>query len=373
MQAKASSWRVTVDRTFEEAAVHWRPFLDLPQATPFQSEAWLARWYGALARGADVEPLLVSVFAADGTPALALPLVVRSGLLRTVEFADGGITDYNAPLLGPAAPGDIETARALWSAVRGALPAADLLRADKLPVELMGRPNPLLLALGGAPSNLFGNLIRIDTDWEGWLKGLEKHNRKELGRFWRVFTRREDARFTIAEDRDEALRLYRLLEAQQAERMRELGQPYFLDEPVFSDFYRDLLLAGIEDGKAFISALVAGDELVAGLIGIAQGDHYAMVRISTGGGEWANCSPGRLVIERTMEALFRRGFRSFDFTIGDYAYKRGFEVARLPLVMIEEPLSWRGWPSLGYRNAKAYVKRHPALARIVRSALRRAA
>lgn len=373
MQASPSPWRVTVDRTWEEAAMSWRPFLNLPQATPFQSEAWLGRWYREIARSGDATALLVSVVTADGTPALALPLVLREGRLRTVEFADGGITDYNAPLLGPAAPVDVETARSLWAAIRAALPAADLLRADKLPVELMGRPNPLLLALGGSPSNLFGNLIRIDTDWEGWLKGLEKHNRKELGRFWRVFTRHEDARFVIAADRDETLRLYGLLEAQQADRMRELGQPYFLDEPVFSDFYRNLVLAGLDDGTAFISGLVAGEELVAGLVGIAQGDHYAMVRISTGTGDWANCSPGRLVIERTMEALFRRGFRSFDFTIGDYAYKRGFEVARIPLAMIEEPLSWRGWPSLGYRNAKAYVKRHPALARMVRSALRRAA
>lgn len=373
MPARNSPWRVTIHRSWEEAAVAWRPFLDSPQATPFQSEAWLARWYRDVARSGNGEPLLVCVRAADGTPALALPLVLRPGLLRVIAFADGGITDYNAPLLGPAAPGDVETARSLWAAIRGALPAADLLRADKLPVALMGRPNPLLLALGGAPSNLFGNLIRIDTDWEGWLRGLEKHNRKELGRFWRVFTRHEGARFTIAGDREEALRLYALLETQQAERMRELGQPYFLDEPAFSDFYRNLILAGIEDGTAFISGLVAGNELVAGLVGVARGDHYAMVRISTGAGEWANCSPGRLVIERTMEALFRRGFRSFDFTIGDYAYKRGFEVAHVPLSMVEEPLSWRGWPSLGYRNAKAYVKRHPTLARIMRGALRRAA
>ena len=133
------------------------------------------------------------------------------------------------------------------------------------------------------------------------------------------------------------------------------------------------MLGGIEDGSAFLSALTAGDELVAGLVGVARGDHYAMVRISTGGGEWAQCSPGRLLIERTMEALYRRGFRTFDFTIGDYRYKRGFEVARVPLAEISEPLSWHAWPSLGYAGAKNYVKRHPRLAGLVRTALRRAA
>jgi CelD/BcsL family acetyltransferase involved in cellulose biosynthesis len=373
MAAETGAWRVRVHHDWHEAAELWRPLLALNQATPFQAEAWLSRWYGEIASAKGAEPLLVHVTDADGVPALALPLIRLPGRLRSIEFADLGITDYNAPLLGPAAPRDSASAKRLWAAIRAALPSADLFRADKLPLTIDGSFNPLLLALGGRESNLFGNIIRIDTDWDGWLRGLEKHNRKELGRFWRVFTRDERARFVIAGNRDEALSLYRLLETQQAERMRELGQPYFLDQPEFSAFYRDLVLAGIEDGSAFLSALTAGDELVAGLIGIARGDHYAMVRISTGTGEWANCSPGRLVIERTMEALFRRGFRSFDLTIGDYAYKRGFEVARIPLAMVEERLSWRAWPKVGYSSAKAYVKRHPAIARLVRRAFRRAA
>jgi CelD/BcsL family acetyltransferase involved in cellulose biosynthesis len=372
MAAESDAWHITVHGDWQAAAALWRPLLDGRQATPFQGEAWLAHWYGAIAPAKGAEPLLVHAADRAGVPAMALPLVLLKGRLRIIEFADLGITDYNAPLLGPAAPRDAASAKGLWAAIRAALPPADLFQTDKMPLAIDGRINPLHLALGGRDSNLFGNLVRIESDWEGWLRGLEKHNRKELGRFWRVFTRDERARFSIAAGREEALRLYGLLEAQQAERMREVGQPYLLDEPVFSAFYRDLILAGLEDGSAFLSALTAGDDLVAGLVGIAKGDHYAMMRISTHG-EWASCSPGRLVIERTMEALFRRGFRSFDFTIGDYAYKRGFETAPIPLIAIEERLSWRAWPRIGYSSARNYVKRHPKLAQLVRGALRRAA
>lgn len=373
MTAAAGAWRVTVSGDWKEAAMLWRPMLDSQQATPFQGKAWLQRWYGALAKADAVEPVLVHVAAADGTPAIALPLVRLDGRLRVLEFADLGITDYNAPLIGPAAPADTNAARSLWVAVRAALPPADLFRADKLPETVLGRPNPLVLALGGRPSSLFGNLVRIESGWEDWLKGLEKHNRKELGRFWRVFTRDPRARFEIADTPERALEIYRRLEIQQSARMHELGQSYRLDEPVFSDFYRDLLLAGLSDGSAVLSALTAGEELVAALFGIARGDHFAMVRISTGGGEWAHCSPGRLVIGRTMEALHERGFRAFDFTIGDYGYKNSFEVARVPLMSVEDRLSWRAWPSVGYSSAKDYVKRHPTLARLARRALRKAA
>ena len=41
-----------------------------------------------------------------------------------------------------------------------------------------------------------------------------------------------------------------------------------------------------------------------------------MVRISNAGDKWSNCSPGRLIIERTMAALHRDGVREFDFSFG---------------------------------------------------------
>ena len=202
MTAAAGAWRVTVHGSWQEAAGLWHPLLDLPQVTPFQGDAWLSHWYATLPAAEAAEPVLVHLAAADGTPAMALPLVRRAGRLRILEFADCGITDYNAPLLGPAAPGDAASARGAWAAIRAALPPADLFRADKMPQTLLGRANPLLLALGGRPSSLFGNLVRIEHGWEDWLKGLEKHNRKEMGRFWRVFTRDPRARFEIAADRD---------------------------------------------------------------------------------------------------------------------------------------------------------------------------
>lgn len=57
-----------------------------------------------------------------------------------------------------------------------------------------------------------------------------------------------------------------------------------------------------------------------------------MIRISNGGARWSKCSPGRLIIERTMAALHQDGVREFDFSIGNYAYKRRFDpnMFRLP-------------------------------------------
>jgi CelD/BcsL family acetyltransferase involved in cellulose biosynthesis len=366
-------YRVTIERSWEDARPRWQALLAGPVFSPFQGEAWLSHWYQRFGSRNDVEPLLVHVADHDGKDVLALPLILHRKRMRTIEFADLGITDYNAPLLGAAAPTDVEGARALWRAIRAKLPPADLIELTKVVPTINGRPNPISLALPGNVSNLFGNHVVIEGDYEEWLRGLSKDNRKELGRFWRVFTRDERARFVVAETAAEVEPIYAALVSQQSERIKTLGLPYLLDEPDYASFYRDMIMDGLKDGSARLTALMAGDELVAGLYGVAHGNHYAMVRISTVGGQWANCSPGRLVIERTMEALHRQGFRNFDFTIGDYGHKRAFEVAHIPLIDIHQGVSWRAWPMVGYEGAKAFVKRHPALARVARKMLRRAA
>jgi CelD/BcsL family acetyltransferase involved in cellulose biosynthesis len=109
------------------------------------------------------------------------------------------------------------------------------------------------------------------------------------------------------------------------------------------------------------------------LLGVRTGSRYVMVRLSHAGEKWSNCSPGRLIIERTMAALHKDGVREFDFSIGNYAYKRRFGVAPLPLVDITAALSWRGIPYALRDRAAGELRRHPRFASLVGRALGRPA
>ena len=73
-----------------------------------------------------------------------LPLCLRRRHgLKTIEFPDLEVSDYNAPLLAPDFdPGDDEL-QDLWADIRKALPRADLVRLEKVPTALFGRMNPL--------------------------------------------------------------------------------------------------------------------------------------------------------------------------------------------------------------------------------------
>lgn len=367
--ARAARYRVELFDNWREASARWN---EARARTPFQDFRWLGAWYGAFT---GVEPVIVVVTDARTLEQVALlPLVrhLRRGL-RIIEFADLDLTDYNAPLLGPAAPRDAANARAMWqdllAALKSAPGGADLIRLRKLPLDLDGRLNPLGLLDGTGRSAVNGNLVVIGEAFDAWRHSLGRNARKGFLKSWRAFTRDPQATFRIISDAEEASRVMAAMEVQQGARMQHLGLSYSLNDETYAAFYRDLVAKNLRARYAVLSALTVGDEVVATLLGIRNGGRYVMVRFSNAGEKWASCSPGLLVIERTMAALHADGVRSFDFGTGNYAYKRKFGVTQLPLLNITRALSWRGKPLALRDRIVREVRRYPRLAARISRAL----
>jgi CelD/BcsL family acetyltransferase involved in cellulose biosynthesis len=373
--SRAQRFLVEFTDDWKQAAARWN---DIRPPTPFQGPQWIDAWYRAFAGVDHVEPLIAMIFdAATGEQVALLPLIRRLQKgIRIVEFADLSLTDYNAPILAAAAPRQAIAARALWRDLKAALRrmpgSADLIRLQKMPVDPDGRPNPLALLDGAGPCPLNGNIVTTGDDFDAYRHSLERTVRKELERSWRVFTRDPAAAFKFATDEDEALRILSTMEVQQGARMRQLGLNFILNDETCAAFYRNLVGGGVDNGYLVVSTLSVGAEVIATLLGIRSGSHYLMVRISNAGGKWSNCSPGRLIIERTMAALHQDGVRKFDFSIVNYTYKRRFGVAHLPLVDVSAALSWRGLPYALRDRAARELRKYPRLALYVRRALGRA-
>jgi CelD/BcsL family acetyltransferase involved in cellulose biosynthesis len=369
---RAAGFRVEVMSDWQAAIARWQ---DVSPSTPFQHRQWYDAWYSAFAGIDGIEPLIAVVTdASTGELAVMLPLIRRrQSNIRIVEFADLDLTDYNAPILGNAAPRDARAARVLWrdllKALRRMQGGADLIRLRKVPVDLDGRANPLALLDAAGPCSLNGNLVTTGEDYDAWRYRLEKTVRKELERSWRVFTRDPAATFKLIMDHHEALKILSTTEVQQGTRMQSLGLNFVLNDETCAAFYRNLVRDGVDSGYALVSALTVGDEVVATLLGIRCGAHYVMIRISNAGEKWSNCSPGRLIIERTMAALHQDGVREFDFSVGNYAYKRRFGVARLPLVDISAALSWRGLPYALRDRIARELRSYPQLTAFLKRAL----
>ena len=370
--ARASGFRVELIRDWKAAAVRWN---EISPPTPFQHPQWVAAWYDAFTAADGIEPVIAVITdASTGEQAALLPLIRRrQNNITIVEFADLDLTDYNAPLLGPAAPRDAKAARALWrdllTALRRLPGGADLIRLRKVAVDLDGRLNPLALLDDAGPCPVNGNITTTGEDYDAWRYTLEKTVRKELERSWRVFTRDPAAAFEIVTDNSKALKILSTTEVQQGTRMQSLGLNFILNDETCAAFYRNLVRDGVGSGYVLVTALTVGDEVVATLLGIRCGARYVMIRVSNAGDKWSNCSPGRLIIERTMAALHKDGVREFDFSTGNYAYKRRFGVKRLPLVDVSAALSWRGLPHALRDRAARELRSYPRLTAYLKRAL----
>ncbi|ODS01017.1 hypothetical protein AUC69_07425 [Methyloceanibacter superfactus] len=328
-------------------------------ATPFQTPEWISAWYATVGIKREAEPLLVFVTEhATGQAVMTLPLVRhRSDGLDVIDFADLGVTDYNAPILGPAAPASPEDFRALWERIVKALPKADLVQLRKMPATIDGHPNPLVLLRGVSPSHSPGFSVRLPDEWDGYLQTLGKKFRKELGRSLRLFEKEGATAFNRIDTVSEAHSVLAVMNAQQRARLDEMGYAYVLEEDAYHAFYDGLASEGLSSGSTVLTTLTCDGAIVAALLGVTNGKSFAMVRLSHAGGDWMKIGPGRLVIERTMHALHATGCRHFDFSLGDYPYKSGFGVTPSPLLDFVAARSWRGRMKAARDLTKAAVKR----------------
>lgn len=336
--------------------------------TPFQSPIWLGAWYTHIAPAFGCDPLPVLVVdPASGEIAAAVPLIVRrEGPLRVVEFADLGLTDYNAPVLGPAAPADGPGAAALLKAIRPILPQADLVRLLKQPLTLKGQANPLARSRTALTSPMFGNAVAIGNSAEAFLAARGRKYRKGIKRSFRAIDARGVRSFRRAATLAEAQAMFRELEAQQRERMAACKTAYVLDHPAISRFYEDVLARGHASNFASIYRLAVDGVPVAHLYGIQDAGSFLLLRIAHAGGAWTRCYPGRLIVAETIDQLRDDGIRIFDMTIGDYAFKRGFGAEPLPLADTYTPRSLRGVPAATRAHAAAAVRAHPRIAGLLR-------
>lgn len=362
----AASWTVervpTLNRFLARLAR-----LDDGATGAFQHASWLHSWYSCLCAGDEVEPLLLAVRAhGQAADAMLLPLVVRRhGGLRRAEPADLGITDYNAAIVRAGLVLSDEDTAGLRTALRRALRGCDLLLLDKLAAPAGDRPDPWLHLVDTVDSPLSGHRVCLPDSYADWLQHIGKHARKEFERCWRVFQRAPQARFVMADGIDQGLALLRRLARLQHQRHAHTAG-YRLDQPAYDQFYEHFLRANLDGGRCVFTALMDGDEMVAGLFSVHDGRRLTMLRIATAGDEWKACAPGKLLLERTIHAMHARGCREFDFGLGDYEHKRVFRATAVPLreacvALTARGLAWQaGW------ELKRRLRRHPALLDLAR-------
>jgi CelD/BcsL family acetyltransferase involved in cellulose biosynthesis len=346
----------TVERIETEAGIHAAlNDASLVAVTGFQRAAWLRAIYRWMAPAVDAQPVVLTVRdQASGGVVCVLPLViVRQSGLRIARFADLGVCDYNAALLGPAADATTDW-REVLAAIKRDLGDCDVVHLERMP-QIAG--DGLATLPGVTPARHNGNALTVVDSVDTYIAGRGKKYRKEVERCFRVLASAGAWEFARATTPDEITAAYDALERQQGERHADKHDAYTLSQPQYAKFYRAVLADGPESGAVIFTLKVDG-KIIAVLLGVVHQSTFLLLRIANGGEAWRHVSPGRLIVVCAMKELFTQGVATFDMGIGDYQFKRGFGTEPIALVDLVEPVSVKGRAWVMAQRFKARLRQN---------------
>jgi CelD/BcsL family acetyltransferase involved in cellulose biosynthesis len=301
-------------------------------------------WVDAWQQSRSGELVLLSLEIA-GQTVLMMPLeILQQRGCRIARAIGGNHANGNFP---PVQPGstqliDADAMAALLDGLHKARPDIDLVLIERQTPEIDGNPNPFA-SLATVPSANIGLALHIGCGFEAVLNRI---GRKRRLKKHRAQTRKLEAaggfRRIEAKSPADVERLVAAFLQQKADRFQRLGI-----HNVFEDM-RPFLTALFNQAQSAAqpSFLLHGLE-VGGVIRAVTGSSVVGDRIicefgSIGEDELAHASPGDFLFFLNIEDAAQKGFKTFDFSVGDEPYKRGWCDLEMQQFDTIAPLSLKG-------------------------------
>jgi len=304
----------------------------------FQCADILQVWSDTVGKARGTQTLFVAVFDDIGQPLLLFPLgIERDRGIRTLRFLDGGVSDYNAPVVfEPTRTWERHTVERMWQELIRALPRFDVAIFEKMPADICGVPNPLVVL--GAPSPPSGHFVNITSSWEEYAAKRLPYKRESS------YQRRRLAKsgllsFTVAETPADRQRILHATIRQKSRRYIETRGVDGLNRPGYRHYYIAMAERFTWPGPLLISALEVDGKILATNWGLVSNGRFSGIVMSFESGEWKSFSPGRLLLEDLLKWSFTNGVAIFDFGIGDESYKTAYTDETLVLYQANIPVT----------------------------------
>lgn len=332
--AVAAAVNVSLTSGLASLEREWREFEGSAACTPFQTYDWLSTWQRCVGEKAGVTPAIVTA-RRHGKLLFILPLAAhRKGRMRQLTFLGHTLCDYNAPLLAPDFSAQVSDTqfRALWKSALALLQRQfhyDLLLLDKMPERIGRQANPMrLLETSLHPSG--AHAMALAGNWEQFYSAKRSSATRRRDRTKRKkLAELGDLRFITAEAPDEISKTVNILIEQKSRWFQRMGIPNFFEIPGQKEFYRSIAMTA----RSFVhvSQLSVGPNCAAANLGLLFQGCYYHVLASYDDGPTLRFGPGAAHLHDLMRFAIDRGCKSFDFTIGDEAYKLDWADSQLDL------------------------------------------
>src|SRR3569623_78959 len=315
----------------------------------FSALDFLTALSSTLAREQGAELILIGVTDSDGEPVALFPFTSRIiDRLRHIEGLGLGVADYYAPVLLR----DADQAE-LWRAVRGALPAADILHLVKVPDgSLYGQTHGLEHAGFLAPMGLAATTLPLVQDGHA-IDPTTFGAAKDVRRKQKKLAALGEVRFARADAAAEKAELFDALQRFRHERFIKLGRRDKFNERGVPEFYELLL----DQGTAEIYGLWVADEVVAVVYGfVHEGVFTLIVPTMTTDEKFEPGSPGLVSLYLCNEDRIARGARVFVFCVGALHYMTRFGAEKHQLLELVEARSLAGFPTMLMTKARTFMR-----------------
>ncbi len=130
------------------------------------------------------------------------------------------------------------------------------------------------------------------------------------------------ARFWIAGSTEEATEIIGALIRQKKRKYQETHAPDLFAERGYRAFFASLIERHMSSGLIHASALSVDGTMVATHFGMIFRDRMYWLMPGHEAGAWSRYSVGRLHMQRLLEWSIEQSLKTFDFTVGDEAYKK---------------------------------------------------
>ncbi len=306
----------------------------------FQCADILEVWLDTIGAARRIRPLFVGVSDAAGETVMLLPLgIERIRGVRVLGFLDGTVVDYSQPVLfAPALGLDAAAMKRLWQDIREALPGFDVAIFDKMPIEVGGQANPLMhLDVVAMPES--GHVMSLPESRAELEKRIPVSKRHV--RYMRQLARDHVVALAVADSPGQGRQFLDDMIENKTRKFHETRVPGF-EIPGKRAFYDEATRRLANLAPIHLSAVRAGETVVASHWGLVYDDRFYFLMTAYAGGEWRKFSPGRILNDELIRWCHAQGYRWFDFGIGDEAYKDEYCDIVIPLHVATIPVTLRG-------------------------------
>lgn len=368
-------WNVSIEIASDLTLVadDWKAFEKNADCTPFQTLNWLINWQRHIGIGRGTTPVVVIGRDKSGEILFLLPLALETvKIVRRLTWFGVDLGDYNAPLLAPAFarhPAS-EDFISIWRFVIALLQRDKRYRFDladlpKMP-EMVGTQKNPFVKLSATPNRSGAYLATLGNNWEEYFASKRSAStRKTLRRKQKQLEAHGELKFAQGLDSEASAQTLDVLIEQKSCAFARMGVENIFQRRGYPAFYRAVITDPEMRDIVNVSRLQVGAATAATTIALSHGQRFYLILSSYHAGELARSGPGRTLLHELLRFNIERGFRFFDFTIGDEPYKLDWADTKLVLHDHLAGHTFPGWlvasAIMLIRNSIRFIKRNRLL------------